>query len=129
MRFWTPARAALAASILAFMPAPALAQGLDDVPDEATVLEEHSDRTLTFSEFDTFVDRDPVPQIAGVTTDFMDGETVFGEVLLDTPLPRDELQSLREAGDPMSIHCARIRIFEIEGTVVLGGDGCDVVTP
>lgn len=121
--------AVLAASVLACAPQATLAQSLDDIPDEATVVEDYLDQIVTFPEFDTYSPSDPTPQIFGIIDNLMEGETIFGEVFLDTPLPQDELRSLREAGDPISVRCDRVRVIEVQTELLFAGEGCEIVAP
>lgn len=119
-------RSLLAAlALLTLVASPALA-GEDEIADFALEIEVSNDLIIHFSQIDVMVSNDPVPQIAGVTDQF--GEMTLGEVLLNQPIPRAELDALAAASDKaLSFQCARGGLYEVEGTRLVGGEGCDIV--
>lgn len=119
-------RSPLAAfAALTLLAAPALAAD-DEISDFAAEIDVSDDITIHFSQVDVMVDRDPVPQIAGVTDQF--GTTTLGEVLLNRPIARTDLDALTEAtGKVLTFHCARGGLYEVEGVRLVGGERCDIV--
>lgn len=86
----------LAMSLMVGLAHPAFPQGMEEIPEDATIVGDYTDRTITLIEVDVFNVVDPTSQIAGVTNELVDGETILGEIHLNAPIAQDEVQSMRE---------------------------------
>lgn len=117
-------------SLAVLLTSTAFANGEDglQVPDYATEVEVRDDITIQFSQVDVMVNKDPVPQIAGVTDQF-GGGMVLGEVVLKEPIPMSDLKALVQTNSStLSFQCERGGLYEVEGTRLVGGDACEIIT-
>lgn len=107
--------------------APALAEDDAHIPDSATEVEVSDNITIHFAEVDVMTSKDPIPLLAGITDQF-GGETVLGEVELNVPIARADFEAMVQTSKAMSFRCERGGLYEIEGTRLVGGDSCDIIT-
>lgn len=122
----------LAMSLTACLAHPAFAE---DEEVDATIIEEHTDHIITLVSVDIYTTVDPTQQILGVTNDLVDGETILGDLFLNTPIPADEVHAMRDAGDPVSVQCDFVRVAELthpdepEIGWVFESQGCEFIEP
>ena len=99
----------------------------EPIPANAQKIEVHTDFTLTFKQVDLMTAKDPVAHIAGITDQFLNGETILGEAILNSPVPRARIDAMREAKQPMAFQCESAGVYEIEGARLVSGRGCEIV--
>jgi len=99
----------------------------EPIPANAKEIEVHKDFTLTFKQVDLMTAKDPVAHIAGITDQFLNGETILGEAILNSPVPRARIDAMREAKQPMAFQCESAGVYEIEGARLVSGRGCEIV--
>ena len=124
MRTASTFRSAAVAALLCV--SPAAAQDEPELPDPVDV---HHDFTLHLSQIDVKVNRDPTDLEAGVTDQFLGGETILGEVQLKELIAVADLEAMaREKGSaPFSFRCGRVALYEAGDTHVVGGEDCEMV--
>lgn len=136
MRLTRTVQTLLVVSILAGSSASAIAQDLDDIEsfhEDATVIGDYTQQSVTFVGFDTYSAGEPVEVVFGQAREPVngegEGELIFGEAALKTPVPLDEFHAHRESGEPMVLECDRVVVMAVRDEKMLVGEGCAVIEP
>ena len=120
-----PLKTSIAAAVFLGV-SPAVAQDEPEPPDPVEV---RHDFTLHLGQIDVMVPRDPTELVAGITDQFLGGETILAEVRLKEPIAVADLEAMaRERGSAaFSFRCGRVALYEAGDTHLVGGDDCEMV--
>lgn len=99
--------------------------------DDPIQVEVHENFTLRLEQVEVMVQRDPVELVAGVSRQFLGGQTILGEVELNAAISLAELEERTQAGEvaQMAFLCEEVTLYQVREMHVIGGESCEILPP